>query len=61
VDSDPEDSGNAPEVDPKDFLRALLKISPEDAAGVRAEASKKGGKTDRDDPQDGAADDYGDD
>jgi hypothetical protein len=28
------------EVDPEDFLRALLKISPEDAESAREQASK---------------------
>ncbi len=29
-------------VDPKDFLRALLRISPEDAASAREDAAKAG-------------------
>ena len=30
-----------PEVDPEEFLRALLKISPEDAAKAREDAAKR--------------------
>jgi hypothetical protein len=34
------------DVDPADFLRALLKISPEDAETARAEAARRGTKSD---------------
>lgn len=37
ADAENESSG----VDPEEFLRALLKISPEDAAEVREEAARK--------------------
>lgn len=33
-----EGINNAAEVDPEDFLRALLKISPEDAAKAREDS-----------------------
>jgi hypothetical protein len=38
------------EVDPEDFLRALLKISPEDAAKVREDAAKRHATDDDEQP-----------
>ncbi len=38
------DEPTLPDVDPEEFLRALLKISPEDAAKVREDPANKTGK-----------------
>ena len=35
------DGDDLPDVDPQEFLRAMLRISPEDAEKVREEAAKK--------------------
>ena len=51
-DTEHESSG----VHPEEFLRALLKISPEDAADVREEAARKM----KHDGQEGPLADYGD-
>jgi hypothetical protein len=53
VASEPKD----PEVDPKDFLRALMKLSPEDAAKARANSPARRRRK----PQEGPVNDYGDD
>lgn len=39
-----------PDIDPEDFLRALLAVSPEDAEEVRATASEKASLPGDDDP-----------
>lgn len=52
-----KDEGTSGNVDPEAFLRALLRLSPEDAAEVRriaAERTAKGQKDD--DTDDGSAD-----
>jgi len=46
------------DVDPEDFLRALLKIAPQDAETVREATPGKRPEKVR---QDGPVDDYGDD
>ena len=48
------------EVDPTEFLRALLKISPEDAEEVRDNAAKLMEREDRKRVQEGPTADYGD-
>lgn len=46
----PKDNDSLPDVDPEDFLRALLAVSPEDAKGVRDIATVKAELPDDDDP-----------
>lgn len=63
ADDAPNDSTNQradADVDPLEFVRAILHVSPEDAAKVREQAGKKGTHSDRDGPQEGPTGDYGD-
>ncbi len=51
----------ADEVDPLEFVRAILNVSPEDAAKVRRQAAGKGTKADKGEPQEGPHHDFGED
>jgi hypothetical protein len=53
---DREPAGEMPEVDPKDFVRAVLGISAEDAEKVREDTP---GTRKRPEPQHGPERDYG--
>lgn len=55
--ADQEQRDNEPEIQPGDFLRALLKISPEDAESVRERTPGTRPEKPR---QDGPTGDYGD-
>ncbi len=46
---EPEDPASSGDVDPREFLRALLAISPEDAAKARERASRRSAGNEPDD------------
>jgi len=50
----PQDSDDQPDIDPAEFLRALLRVSPEDAEKARDDSPAPAG-------QEGRVHDYGDD
>ncbi len=45
----PDDRDERTDLDPEDFLRAMLKISPEDAAQAREDAARAARHDDGDD------------
>ena len=60
------EDARAHDIDPEDFLRAMLKISPEDAEKAREKAAYKGGHAEQDEDelprgQLGPTGDHGDD